>query len=144
MRTRRGRRRSARGGELVVGVGQLDRSGRAADHADRRGQQPVVRPDEDRGAVAHLDRHRSAVGADPGIDDGEHHARRQVLRGCAPASGRRPARRAAAISWLMSITTTGGAIWRITDLHDADELVGRAVVGEERDRVVAVHGGRAT
>ena len=67
--------------QLVLGVGQLDGPAGAADHRHRRGEQAVVGPDEDRLAVADLDRDGPPVGADAGVDDGEHDAGAQVLGG---------------------------------------------------------------
>ena len=66
-------------GEVEVGVGERDRGRRAPDHGDCRGEQAVVRADEDRLAVADLDRDGPPGRADAGVDDGEHHARAQVL-----------------------------------------------------------------
>ena len=61
------------------------------------------------------------------------------------ASASEPARTSnGRISWVRSITPTCGAMSRMTALDDADELVGGAVVGEERDGVEARHASDAT
>ena len=58
----------------------------AAAHRDRAGEQPVVGTDEVALPVADLDGDGPAGGADAGVDDGEHHAGAQVLRGAAEVS----------------------------------------------------------
>ena len=72
------RERRARRGQLVFGDRRAStiRAG-PAEHRDRRREQTVVGPDEV--SAFDLDRDAAPVGADAGIDDGEHHPVGQVL-----------------------------------------------------------------
>ena len=112
----------SRGVQPVLGVGQLDRPCRAADHADGGCQQTVVRADEHRRAVADLDRHGPARRSDPGIDHGQHDAGRQVLRA---ASEGQPAGPDVMGRDLVADVDDERRGRDLTDhrLHDADELV---------------------
>ena len=114
---------------------ELDGAVGAADHRDGGGEQPVVGSDEHRLAVADLDGDGAPIGADAGIDHREHDARREVLR----AAGEREAAAANVVGLdLVREVDDGDLGGDRADhrLHDADELVGEAVVGQEGDRVV--------
>ena len=88
------------------------------------GEDPVVGPDEHRGAARHLDRDRLAVGAHAGIDDGEDHPGTGVLHrpGEGQATGAHVERRD-----LVGEVDDVDPGRELADdrLHDADELVAR-------------------
>ena len=123
-------------GELVVGVGELDGRGGAAAHRDGAGEQPVVGADEVALPVADLHGDGAPLGADAGVDDRQHHARAQVLRGAAQREAAGPH---VVGGDLVGEVDDGDVRRDLADhrLHDADELVTGAVVGEEGDRVEA-------
>ena len=130
-----GERRSGRL-ELELGVVEHDRTPRPAGHGHRRRQQPVVGSQQHALAVADLDRHRPAVGADARVDDGQHDTAGHVLDG--PGQGQRGAPHVVGGDVVGEIDhrhVTGD----VTDhrLHDADELVTDTEVGQEGDGVVA-------
>ena len=60
--------------QLVRRVVELDRPCGSTGEGDGRGEETVVRADEDPGAVADFDGDRLAARAHPGIDDGEDDA----------------------------------------------------------------------
>ena len=123
--------------EAVLGAGELDGPGGAADHGDRRGQQAVVRSDQDRLARRRPRRRPPAGRCRP---RGRPRPARRRAPGTGrrgPARARRPGRRRRGTSWVMSMTGDVGRELADHRLHDADELVGGAVVGEERDRWAA-------
>ena len=107
--------RRAGGGELVVGVRELDgaRWRRRTSRRPRPAGRCRARPGAL--AVADLDRDRPALGADAGVDDREHHARAQVLRGAARV--RPPAAHVVGRDVVGEVDrpSTCGAIDRITD-----------------------------
>ena len=65
--------------QLILGRSQLDHAHRPAEHGHRRGEEPVVGPDEI--PVLDLDRDTAPLAADTGIDDRQHDPLRQVLHG---------------------------------------------------------------
>ena len=114
----------------------------AAGHRDGRSQQAVVGADEHAFAVGDFDRDRLAAAAD---------ARDRPPPSTTPlgmyethrASARLPARTSnGAMLWVRSIVL--GVRSDVADdrLDDADELVDEAVVGQQRDGVVAAAHGR--
>ena len=113
---------------------------RAAGHRDRWGEQSVVGTDEHAFAVGDFDGDRLACAADPRIDDAEHDAAREVR----DASGQRQAAGAHVERCdLVGEVDDAGVRSDVVDdcFDDADELVDEAVVGQERDGVVAAaHG----
>lgn len=116
----------------------------AADHCDGRCQQAVVGTDEHSVAASDLDRDGPPSGAGPRVDGGQYDPRGDVAD--------RPDQRERTGPNVVGLDAVG----EIDDadvrcqvaqhrLDDADVLVGGAVVGEERDRVVAAtHAGDAT
>ena len=66
-------------GELVVEARELDGRRGPTAHRDGAGQQAVVGADEVALPAADLDGDGPPLGADAGVDDGEHHAGAQVL-----------------------------------------------------------------
>ncbi len=122
--------------ELVLGVRQLDRAFGTAGHRHGRCQETVVGSDHHAGTARDLDRDGTAVGADARIDDREHDARRHVP----DASGERECSGANVVRRdLMGEVDDADVRRDVADhgLHDADELVAVAVVGQERHGVVA-------
>ena len=122
--------------ELVLGVRQLDRAFGTAGHRHRRCQETVVGSDHHAGTAGDLDRDRTAVGADARIDDREHDTRWHV----ADAPRERECSGANVVRRDLMGEVDDFDVWRdVADhgLHDADELVAIAVVGQERHRVVA-------
>ena len=124
---------------MVVLVGERDGASGAADHRDRRREQPVVRTEEDAGL--RLDRDRPPVGADSGVDDREHDPFGQVLH--------RAHERECAGPDVVRRDVVGDVddreLGREAEHHclaDADELVGVPVVGQERHNVRRVIGHR--
>jgi hypothetical protein len=126
----------------VVGARELDRGGGPTAHRHGAGQQAVVGSDEVALASADLDGDGAARRADAGIDDREHHPGAEVLR--------RPAQGEAAGSHVVGRDLVGevddgdvGSDGADHGLHDTDELVTRAVVRQEGDRVEPVRHGAA-
>ena len=116
--------------QLVLGIGQLDSGGGAADHADGRSQQPVVGPHEVRLPVADLDGDGPPVGAHAGVDHCQHDAGAEVL----DAAGQR---QGAGLD-VVGLDVVGDVDDRDLRrdraddrLDHADELVAGAVVGQE-------------
>ena len=70
--------RRRRGLEPVLGRADLDRLGDAAEALRGRQQQAVVRPDQDAVLLGGAQRDGAPLGADPGVDDREVDARREV------------------------------------------------------------------
>ena len=119
----------------VVGVGEFDGAGGAADEADRRREETVVGTDLDGHAVADLDRNRAPVGADPWVDHRHHDARAEVVGGAGErqTTGSRVVTRDPVAHVDHPDRRRDGSDHR---MHDPDELVGMAVVGEKGDGVV--------
>ncbi len=129
--------------ELVLEVRELDGTLGAAGHRDGRGEQPVVGADDDTGATGDLDRDRAAPRADAGVDDAQHDTGGHV----ADAPGERERAGADVERWdLVGEVDDADVRGDVTDdgLDDADELVGGAVVGQERHGVEAAHRADAT
>ena len=122
-------------------VGQHHGALRAAGHRDRRSEQTVVGTDEHTFAVGDLDRDRLAAAADAGVDDGEHDpgGRYEIAPGQRQAAGAHVERSRS--RGVRSIIATCGAMSRMTALTTPTNSSIEAVVGEERDGVVATaHG----
>ncbi len=135
--------RGAVGLQVVLLVGQDHRTPCAACHRHRRGQQPVVGPDEHALAVGDLDRDRLAAAADTRVDHGEDHPTREVRN----ATGQRQA--AGAHVERCDLVRQVDRVRMRCDVVDdrldhTDELVDQAVVGQQRDGVVAAAHGRST
>ncbi len=109
---------------------------RSAEHGHCRCEQAVVGADEH--AVLDRDRDATPVGADPRIDHREHESFREVLHG----AGERE-RAGTDVEGRNVVGDVDDAELRRDVGHDrvadADELVGAAVVGEERDELGARH-----
>ena len=129
---------------MIGGVVELDGPCRSTGKGDGRGEQPVVGPDEDPGAVADLDGDRLAARADAWIDDREHDTVGDV--------GDRPSERQRSGAHVegpdpVSEVDRGDVRGELANhgLHDAGELVVESVVGEQADGFVAApHGQQPT
>ena len=122
--------------QVVLLVGQHHGPPGAARHRHRRRQQTVVGPDEHALAVGDLDRDRLATAADARVDDGEDDTARDV----GDAAGQRQAAGAHVERGdVVGQVDRLGVRSDVADdrLDDADELVDQAVVGQQRDGVVA-------
>ena len=107
-----------------------------AEHRDRRRQQPVVGTDQHR--VLDFDGDATSIGADPGIDDREHHPFGQVLH--RPHQCERTGADVESRDLVGDVDDAQvGRDVEHDRVTDTDELVGPAVVGEERDERRTVH-----
>ena len=142
-------------GEDIAAVEGAGRSagaqaGRVQHHgrphpAQRRGQraeQPVVRTHQPgRSARRHLEGHGPAIGAHPGVDHGHHHPGAEV--GPGPHQQGRAGGHVEGGDLVGQVDHRDGRRQRVEDGVDhADELVGRAVVGEEEHRRLGPAGRR--
>ena len=127
----------ARRREVVLGVGQLDRRGGAAAHGDRR--RPAARCRGRRGRSGRRRPRPRPPGGRCRRPGRPPRARRPGTGTARPgrARGRRPRTSWGGMSWVRSMTATLGRDRADHRVHDADELVAGAVVGEEGDRVEA-------
>ena len=132
--------RVARTLDLELGVRQLDRALRAADHRHRRCEQPVVRADQHPVAVGHFDGDRPSARADARVDDRQHDARRDVADAARQCERTTPdVERSDAVREVDHRGVRGDVADHRT--NDTGELVDDAVVGQERDGVIAAtHG----
>ena len=125
------RERRARRGQLMLGAGERDHTLGAAQDGDGRSEQAVVGAEKDR--VLDLDGDESAVGADAGVDDRQDDAAvGQVLRG--PHQRENPGAHVVnreLVGDVDDLEVRGEAEHH--RLAHPDELVGVAVVGQERD-----------
>ena len=113
--------------------GDLDRGSNPAEPLRGREQQPVVRPDEQPLVLGRLDRDRPPRAADLGVDDGEMDAARRVRQ----RTGQRQRALDHAVARDPVREVDDADLGRLPGDHgvdDADELVGRAVVRQERHR----------
>ena len=127
--------------EVVVGVVERHHRTGAAGHRHRRGQQPVVGPQQH--AAGHFDAHQAPARADTGVDHREHDAVvGEVLHRAheEQRAGAHVVRRDVVADVEDSDI---GREPRHHGLAHADEFVSQAVVGRERDEHAATLSARA-
>ena len=115
----------------VLTLGELDDAlrRRSSNTAD---EHAVVGPDEP--VVADLGGQAAARRAHAGIDDGEEDgAGREIRVARGEQRARRPARRAAGMSWLMSTSVASGHTPSTTPFIAPDVVIARAEIGEQGD-----------
>ena len=136
-------KRGAGGEQSMVRIRDLHSSPGTTGHRNGGSEQPVVGPDEYPFAVGDFHRDRAPRRADARVDDGEYHTRRDV----ADAAGERE-RPGAHIERCDAMSEIDHAyVWReVTDhgVDNADEFIGGAEIGQERNRLVATTHGRRT
>jgi hypothetical protein len=114
-----------------VGTGILERHDPAGttEHRDGRRQQPVVGPDEQ--PALHLDRDATPIGADPRVDDRQHHAVGEVLDRAHERERAGPHVERRDVVGHVDDAQVRDHVEHHR-MADTDELVGPAVVGQER------------